>query len=146
MSVTRNDPNTVFLGGPRTILNNTAAGIAIVPGYLVERYVPSGTINRWKPHATAGGDAGRYVATEQLMSNKTVDDAYGVGDLVEVSQLAPGASAWMLIKSGVAVVYGGGLESAGDGTLRALASGTRLFTALETKTANVLTRIKVDVV
>jgi hypothetical protein len=51
----------------------------------------------------------------------------------------------MLIASGQNIAYGQKLESAGDGTLRALAAGTPLFVALESKpTVTVLTRIRVE--
>lgn len=145
MSITRYDPNTIWLGGPRTVINDMAAKAAITPGHLVERVNTAG-VWRWQKHATAGGDAQRAVATEQSMLNKGVSDDYAVGDLVEVAELGMGSNAWMFIASGQNIAYGQKLESAGDGTLRALASGTALFVALETK-ANVtaLTRIRVEV-
>lgn len=147
MSITRYDPNTIFLGGTRTQVNDLAAGAAITPGHLIERYVPSGSINRWRKHATAGGATAAAVATNQSMINKGVDDDYAAGDLVEASILGKGATAWMLIASGQNIAFGQKLESAGDGTLRALASGTALFTAIESKpTVTVLTRIRVEAI
>lgn len=145
MSITRYPPNTIWLGGPRTEIGDIAAKEAITPGHLVERINTAG-VWQWRKHATAGGDTTRAVATEQSMLNKGVDDAYAAGDLMEVSELAGGSNAWMLIASGQTIVYGQGLESAGDGTLRAIASGTMLFKALESKTATSLTRIRVEVV
>lgn len=145
MTITKYTPNTIWLGGPRTEIGDVAANEAITPGHLVERFVTSGK-TRWRKHATAGGDTTRAVATEQSMLNKGVDDAYAAGDLMEVSELAGGSNVWMLIASGQTITYGQRLESAGDGTLRALASGTALFSALEAKTATALTRIRVEVV
>jgi hypothetical protein len=146
MSITRLPPNTIWLGGPRTEIGDTAASEAITPGHLVERINTAG-VWRWRKHATAGGDGTRAVATEQSMLNKGVADDYAAGDLMEVSELAGGSNAWMFIASGQNIVYGQGLESAGNGTLRAIASGVELFKALETQ-ANVtaLTRIRVEVV
>lgn len=145
MSITRNAPNTVYLGGPHTVINDMAAKAAITPGHLVERVNTAG-VWRWQKHATAAGDTQRAVALEPSMLNKGVDDDYAVADLVEVSQGVNGTNYWMLIASGQNIAYGDSLESAGDGTLRIYNAGTKLFKALETK-ANVtaLTRIRVEV-
>lgn len=146
MSITLSNPNTVFLGGERVQLGVLAASEAITPGHLVERFNSSGTI-RFRKHATAGGDTARLVATEQAMLNKGVDDAYAAADLMEVSAGQGGSTFWMLIASGQNIAAGNRLESAGDGTLRILASGTALFSALENKpTVTVTTRIRVEVV
>lgn len=145
MTITRYPPNTIWLGGPRTEIGDTAAKESITPGHLVERINTAG-VWQWRKHATAGGNTTRAVATEQSMLNKTVDDAYAAGDLMEVTEGAGGTNLWMFVASGQNIVYGQGLESAGDGTLRAIASGTMLFRALETKNATALTRIRVEVV
>jgi hypothetical protein len=129
--ITQLQPNTIYLGGPRTEVGDLAAGVAICPGMLVERYVPSGTTIRVRPHATAAVATARAVATEQSMVNKGVNDGYAVNDLVEFSEGAGGSSFWMLIASGQNIAAGQKLESAGDGTLRALAAGVALFSALE---------------
>lgn len=131
MTITLNLPNTIWLGGPNTKVGDLAAGVAICPGMLVDKYVPSGTTNRLRPHATAAVATPRMVATEQSMVNKTVNDGYAINDLVEASELAGGSSAWMLIASGQNIAFGAKLESAGDGTLRVLAAGVALFQALE---------------
>lgn len=145
MAITQKDPNTIWLGGPRTEINDLAASEAITPGHLLVRFNNAGVV-RLKKHATAGGAAVKLVATEQSMLNKGVDDAYAANDLVEASEFGTGASAWMFIASGQTIVPGDLLESAGDGTLRALASGVALFSALEAKTATALTRIRVEAV
>lgn len=132
MTITILQPNTIWLGGPRTQINDLAAGVAICPGMLVDRYIPSGTINRLRPHATAAVATPRLVATEASMLNKNVNEGYAIGDLVEASDLAGGSSAWMIIASGQNITFGQKLESAGDGTLRAIAAGVALFQALET--------------
>lgn len=146
MSVTQNAPNTIFLGGERTQINDKSASEAITPGHLVELFNNAGVI-RFRKHATAGGNTGRLVATEMAMMNKGVDDAYAAGDLVEVSAGRGGSTFWMRIASGQNIVAGQKLESAGNGTLRAIAAGTALFSALENK-ANVTveTMIRVEVV
>lgn len=146
MSVALNAPNTIFLGGERTQINDRTASEAIKPGHLVELFNAAGVI-RFRKHATAGGNTGRLVATEMAMLNKGVDDAYALADLVEVSAGRGGSTFWMRIASGQNIVAGQKLESAGDGTLRAIAAGTALFSALENK-ANVTaeTMLRVEVV
>lgn len=145
MAITRYNPNTVFLGGDRTQIGDLAASEAITPGHLVERFNNGGII-RFRKHSVAGG-AGNLVATNQSMLNKGVDDAYAADDLMEVSALHKGATAWMFIASGQNISAGNKLESAGDGTLRALASGVASFVALENKpNVTVLTRIRVEAI
>jgi len=143
MSITRYDPNTIFLGGERTQIGDIAAAEVITPGMLVERRNTAGVIRFFK--ATAAVQTGGLVATNQSMLNKGVDDNYAIGDLMEVSALRTGATAWMLIASGQNIAAGNRLESAGDGTLRIFASGVAQFAALENKpNVIVLTRIRVE--
>lgn len=132
MAITILQPNTIWLGGPRTLINDGAAGVAICPGQLVERYVPSGVINRWRPHATASVATMRAVACEASMLNRNVNDGYLTGDLLEVSEGAGGTNFWLLIASGQNIAYGQKMESNGDGSLKAYATlGAALFAALE---------------
>lgn len=132
MAITPLQPNTIWLGGPRTQVNDLAAGVAIAPGMVVERYVPSGTQVRLKPHSTADVATGRFVATEASMLNKNVNDLYAINDLVEVSELAGGSFVWLIIASGQNIVAGQKLQSAGDGTVKAYATlGAALFAATE---------------
>ena len=146
MATTKRDPNTIWLGGHRVEIGDIAASEAITPGHLILRFNNNGVI-RFKKHDSAEANAVRIVATEQSMLNKGVDDAYAANDLVEASELAPGSSAWMFINSGQTIVAGQLLESAGDGTLRALAAGVALFSSLENVTATVSpTRLRVEVV
>lgn len=142
MTITRHDPNTVFLGGDRAQIGDLAASEAITPGHLVERFNNGGII-RWRKATTdiAGPPA---VATEQAMVNKGVDDDYAANDLMEVSIGHKGAAFWMFIASGQNVAAGDLLGSAGDGTLKTGATVAR-FTALENKaTVVVTTRIRVE--
>lgn len=145
MAITRLAPNTIFLGGTRTQVNDLAASESITPGHLVDRFNNAGVI-RWRKHATASIACAPAVATEQSMVNKGVDDVYAANDLVEVSIGSKGATFWMLIASGQTIVAGDKLESAGDGTLKKFATGIVLFSALENKTALALTRLRVETV
>lgn len=142
MSVTQNDPNTIFLGGDRTQVGDRAVSEAVTPGHLVELFNNGGII-RWRK-ATADIAGPPAVVTNQSMLNLGVDDAYAAGDLAEVSILHKGATAWMFIGSGQNVAAGNLLGSAGGGTLKTGATVAR-FTALENKpTVTVLTRIRVE--
>lgn len=132
MTITKYPPRTIWLGGHRVEIGDIAASEAITPGHLVLRFNNAGVV-RYKKHDVAGGNTVRAVATEQSMLNKGVDDAYAANDLMEVSELAPGSYAWMIIGSGENIAAGQRLESAGNGKLRALASGVALFAATENK-------------
>ena len=145
MTITRSDPNTIWLGGPRTVINDMGAKAAITPGHLVERVNTAG-VWQWQKHSTAAGAAQHAVAVDASMLNKGVDDDYAINDLVEVVEGTTGTNFWMLIASGQNIAYGDNLESAGDGTLRAYAAGVKLFVALETKAnVTVQTRLHVEV-
>ena len=143
MAITRNDPNTVYLGGPRTVVGDLAASEAITPGHLIEKFNNAGV---WRVRKHTGTSlAGSTYATEQSMQNKGVDDAYAANDLVEAVVGAPGTTIWALIASGQTIVFGNDLESAGNGTLKIYNAGVKIATALESKTATATTRIRVEV-
>lgn len=129
MSITRQKPNTVHLGGHVEVINDVPAGVAITPGYLIERY--KATTMKFRPHATSAGLGAKTVALNQPYLNLGIDTAYAIGDLVDAAIASPGASFYMLIASGQNLALGDMLESAGDGTLNKYGSGVRLFQALE---------------
>jgi hypothetical protein len=142
MSITRFNPNTIFLGGERTQIGDIAASESITPGMGVELFNSAGVIRFRKATAAL---AGALVATNQSMLNKGVDDVYAAGDLMEVSAAQNGSTWWMLLASGQNIAAGNRLEHAGDGTLRILAAGVPVFKALENKpTVTTLTRIRVE--
>lgn len=144
MSITRLDPNTIFLGGTRTIVNDKATSEAITPGMCVELDNAAGVIRFKKAVAALGG---LQIATEKLMQNQGVDDAYAANDLIEVSIPHKGATVWGLIASGQSIQAGDELEHAGDGTLAIKASGVGVARAQENKpSVTALTRIRVEVI
>jgi len=147
MSITRLNPNTIFLGGDKTIVNDLACSIAVTPGMLVERFNNAGII-RWRPSTGNGTAKVPAVALDHSMANKGVDDNYAINDLVEVALLHKGAAAWMLIASGQTVVAGDLLGDAGSGTAGTLKTSptVALFSSLENKTnsAAALMRIRVE--
>lgn len=146
MSITRSNPNTIFLGGDRTQVNDLAASATITPGDLIERF-NNGGVWRWRRQSTASVGVPMAVATDQSMLNKGVDDDYAANDLVEASILHKGATAWMFIASGQNIAFGNKLEASNDGTLKIFSAGVVLAIANETKaTVSVKTRIRVEAV
>jgi hypothetical protein len=145
MSITRLNPNTIFLGGNRVQVNDLAASEVITPGQIVERFNNAGVI-RWRKNTIVTGNLPCAVACDHAMANKGVDDTYAIADLVEVSIMEPGASFWGFIASGQTIVAGNQLQTVSGGTLAIYSSGSLVATALENKTASVLTRIRCEAV
>jgi hypothetical protein len=143
MSIIRNPPNRIHLGGPVVQENRFAASEAITPGMLVEMFTNAG-ITRLKK-STRTGLASSQFAIDHSMANKGCDDAYATNDLVETVIASPGAQIWGLIPSGQTITAGQMLSDNGDGTLKAV-SGVAIAQALESVTATALTRIRVSVV
>jgi hypothetical protein len=118
----------MLLGGDEAIYNeDSKAAEAITPGHLISLNSSGDTIK----HATAGGRANRF-ALERSEMGKGIDDAYAVGDTVKAAAVQKGHRVNALIASGQNITVGGILESAGNGTLRALAAGQPIAMALET--------------
>jgi len=129
MAITRNNPNTIWLGGDRTVVGDIAVVAALVPGALVQRDYVTGVV-RWKA-AAADIDGPPAVLLEQAYVNQGYATAYGVGDLADVAVLHKGATAWMFVASGATIEHGDLLGSGGtDGQLK-LGATKALFTALE---------------
>jgi hypothetical protein len=131
MAITKYPPNTVWLGGRCTIVNDLPASETIRPGMLVERFDSGGGVAKYRKHATAAVATPLALALDQSMLNKGVDDDYAAGDLVEVGILDAGGTGWALIASGQNIAAGAKLESAGNGTFRVLAAGVAIATAME---------------
>lgn len=129
MSITKQNPRTIHLGGRVTEVNDVAAGVAVTPGMLMLRYSSTGT-PKYKPHDSANSSAVPVVALNPSMLNKGIDDAYAIGDLVEAAVGEKGATFYMLIPSGQNIAAGDRLSSNGDGKLKAF-NTTAIFAALE---------------
>lgn len=138
MSTTRNNPNTIFIGGASDIVEvgDLATSAVTTPGMLLERAI-SGAVIRWRPSTGNGTAKPPAVALDQPELNKGVDDTYAVGDLVRAAVLQKGQTAWMLLASGQVVDPGDLLGDNGSsvaGTLKKSPT-VALFTALEQKGA-----------
>lgn len=146
MAITRNNPNTIYLGDmrkPHTVVGDLAVAAVIRPGALVQRDNVAG-VKRWKVAAAdiAGPPA---VALDQPYLNKGVDDTYAIGDLADVAVLGKGDTAWMFVASGATIEEGDLLGSHGTSGFLKTGATVSLFTALENKTSTAdFTRIRVE--
>lgn len=156
MAITRYAPNTIHLGGDKTEVGDIPAGVAIVPGMLIERYLNTTAMFRPCTITTALGVAAIF-ALNQSMLNKgcglpapgVAGDAYAIGDLVEAGIGHKGSTWWALVAdSAPAIAIGDKLESAGNGTLRKFTTGTPIAVALEalTNVSGANARLKVEVI
>lgn len=118
--------NRVHLIGDFRREEKIAAG-TIKPGYLVERT----SADKLQAHSTAQGVAERLVAEIDLLQGNTLTDDYSADDLVSANVELPGNVCQMYLKAGENVAIGADLESAGDGTLQAVTTGTVIANAGE---------------
>lgn len=137
---------SVILRGQPIVNETGLANASIKPGYLVKG------VTTIALHSTAGGNTPRTFALERDELGTGIDDtytgpqntgvglaAYASGDTVKVGACHQGMQVTAWIGSGSNVAADDQLESAGDGTLRKLASGTPLARALEAATVAALT-------
>lgn len=116
------------------------ASEAITPGHLVE----FGGAKDYRKHSTIGGAARRAFALENDLIGKGIDDAYALGDQLQVGLFVPGAECYAITNA--AVTKGDPLESAGDGTLKAASTpieGSTIAYAVETTTGAGRCRVEV---
>jgi uncharacterized protein (AIM24 family) len=109
------------------------AGGTIKPGHLVGLQTDSEVA----VHAAAGVTAIAPVygvAIEDALQGNTIDDNYSAGDLVFGYQPQPGDIVQLILQSGQDAVVGGGVTSAGDGTVKMAATTDRLLGILEEDT------------
>ena len=105
----------VALRGSPEVDEQLTGSAAITPGDLIE--ISSG---QWRRHANAGLNA---VAVFALMRDEMGDDFdvdYAANDAIKAGFFAPGMRVNTFIASGQNLSAGDFLESAGDGTVRAL--------------------------
>ena len=133
---------TIKLLGEPIQNEDDLAAEAITPGHLVT-FNSSGDLIK---HNSAGGICARAFAMEREEMGQDIDVDYAVDDTVKVGVFPPGTRVNAFIASGQNIQKGELLESAGDGTLRARASGETLGRSLEEVGAvTVLTRLRVEV-
>lgn len=146
MAITPLAPNTIWLGGPKTEINEFAAIESITPGMVLEYHNDSGIL-KLGVHDSADDPCEALIALNFPEMNKGIDDAYAAGDLVKAAHLQPGATFLAIIPSGQNISPGARLQSNGNGKLKALGSGVSRFVALESSggAVTVDTRIRVEV-
>ena len=105
----------IALRGSPIVDEQLTAVEAITPGHLME--VSSG---QWQKHGTAAANATAIFALERDERGSEITVAYAANDEVKAGHFAPGMRVNALIASGQDLNIGDYLESAGDGTLRAL--------------------------
>jgi len=121
--------NTIKLKNYLNINVEYAAAAAITPGHLVE-LTSAGTV---QVNGTAADtSAAKWFAFEDELQGKNIDTAFSAGDKVQVWCTIPGDEVYAYLKDGQNVAIGAMLESAGDGSLKAVSTaGTTLAVALE---------------
>lgn len=117
MALQHRPPNTVWLGGTITKLNEWIAGVEITPGMQIEFYDDGGKM-KLRPVASATDVAAPIFALEKTLHNKTVDDTYAVDELVLAAEFHKGATAWALVPSGQTIIASDYMQPNGDGKLK----------------------------
>ena len=111
-------PNTIILYG-QGCRKEGIASEAITPGHLVE----FGGSNDLQKHSTAAGNARKAFAVENDLIGDGINDAYATGEQVQYNVFQSGDEVYALVADGAtAITKGAGVESAGDGTVRILAT------------------------
>lgn len=123
-------PKVIVLKSLSSRYDEGRAAEAITPGHLVVLNSAAKLVK----HATAGGKTGLQVAREDRLQGKTISDVYAVNDLVPYQLLVSGDEAYCWLAAGQTIAVGAKLESAGDGTFRALAAGSAVAEAVEAVT------------
>lgn len=156
MAIQTRNPNLIYLGGGDgpggesgiTVVEDYTAGAEITPGMVIETYRDNLTL-KWRPFNTAGGMMADYIALERLENNNTIDDPYGIGDLVKAAKLHNGSFFYGIVPSGedIAIgdlldVEGGKLVEAADTTADANVVRFRALESIGAVTAD--TRLRAE--
>jgi hypothetical protein len=111
------NPTISLKGRPKRI--EALAAEAITPGHLIQYNSSSKFIK----HATAAGSQSRMFAAENEVFGDGIDVAYANNDNVLAWQCFPGDEINALVAAAAsAIVVGDYVESAGDGTVRKVAT------------------------
>jgi len=110
--------HVIALRGEPIVDEQNAASEAITPGMLCQPNLPA--LGQVRKHATAAANAAPVFALERDEMGKTIDTAYAIGDRVKLGRFAPGDGVNALVGAGQTLTGVEFLESAGDGTLRAV--------------------------
>lgn len=127
----KSNPSTITLKGDPQGREGLCTNAAITPGMLLAVSAQpagvSGTndsrILGVRPHNVAGGLATAAFAREPDIFGGSIDTQYLVGDTVLYSEFRKGDMVYALLADEANVAVGAFLQSAGDGTLAAVAAG-----------------------
>lgn len=107
----------IALRGEPIVDEQNTASAAITPGHLIE--INAG---QWRKHAGAALNAAPIFALERDEMGDDIDTAYASGDRVKAGFFTAGQRVNALIGIGQNITEGDYMESAGDGTLKKLAT------------------------
>ena len=125
----------VWRWGPITRSNAIAAS-AILPGDLLEVITAAGVDQgKVRRHSAAAGRADPLFADINWPYGGGLADAYAAGDSVPTLAPSVGSVIFARCATGAAIPEGQVLESAGDGTLRAVTTGVAVGATVETEAA-----------
>ena len=136
MALTHRAPNTIWLGGEITKLNEWALGVAGTPGMILEFYTDS-TTQKLRPHSSADEVQTAIVLLEKTLHNEGIDGTYAINELAYAAQMHAGSLFYGIAVSGQNIQAGEYLQSNGDGKLKSAsattaAGGKAKFQALDT--------------
>ena len=129
----KTSPSTIVLKGEEKNYDEgrVTTAVTIKPGMLCER-VAAGT---YSPHGTAGGWAEAFIAKEDAIIGKTINDAYAAGDLLRFHKCQKGDEVLVICPTSLTLTPAVYLTSNGDGKMKIGAStDIRLFKCLDTVT------------
>ncbi len=106
--------NTIKLKNYLNIFNEYDAAGVITPGNVLE-LTSAGKVQR---HSNEGENAPKYIAIEDNLQGKGIDENYAVDDKVQVWTPQPGDEGYLLLEDGENVSIGDLLESSGSGTVQ----------------------------
>lgn len=122
------EPKTIMLRGSMSSHSErVCAENSIRPGMLVE----IDSLNRFRPHATAAGQAAPTFAREASMIGRDIDDLYVQNETVHAWDCQSGDQVYAILEDGHNVAVGAILESAGDGSLQPVTGNFGIAKALE---------------
>jgi hypothetical protein len=120
--------NTILLRGDGMYYEGKALA-AISPGHFLRR---TGVADQVAVMNSVGAARNKLVALEYDVLGRGIDKNYAAGDQVLFVEPNRGSQVYALLAAAAAAIaIGDGLEYAADGTLKILAAGQRVATALE---------------
>lgn len=146
MMASDTDPKTILLRGDNAVGGEAraAADSDIMPGMLLT----TDTDGEVLPHNVAGGPAHRRFAREESYAGGSIDTVFEDGDTVPFWDTNNGDWAYAFLDAGETADIGTQLESAGNGYLQAITTGTPIATAheaVDNSGGSAAVRIRVEV-